>query len=429
MAKILIPYSPHPQQRLFHDSSARFKAIISGVGFGKSAAGANEFLRTVIKYPKALHLILAPNSKIMHNATLPQFWKFCPKELLLQHLKAQNLIYLVNGSRIIYLTADNERHIDRLRGIEIGHFWADEASLFLKLVWFVILARLRDGNGPLTGIITTTPKGLNWIHDLFVSGIDPNTKQPLSNAKDFAWFGGSSLDNPHTPEEFKKTLMAQYSGRFREQEIFGKFVGFEGLVYPQFSPKIHVIDKTQLPTHWKDVVGGIDWGFSNPQVGLIAGIDHDGRIYVLREFYERRTQVQELGQWFRSQMQRYKRISQIYGDPSSPENIEALNGMGLNVIAAHNEVMEGIQTVDSHLPAQEDGKPRLFVMRRCKNLIDEFSRYRYADKREEKPEREGPIKIHDHALDALRYILHSRAMYGEDMEIPASFDDPDGFVF
>ena len=63
----------------------------------------------------------------------------------------------------------------------------------------------------------------------------------MPNAKDYEWFGGSTLDNPFTPQEYKDTLLVQYEGMFKEQEIYGKFVGFEGQVYKNFNMNIHVI--------------------------------------------------------------------------------------------------------------------------------------------------------------------------------------------
>ena len=149
VTEIVNDYDPHEGQQAFHDSKTKFKAAITGIGWGKSCAGANELIINAMQYPRSVHCILAPNSKIMNNATLVQFWKFCPKEFIREHKRVANEIYLINGSKIVYLTADNERHIDRLRGIEIGSFWADEAALFLGLLWDVLLGRLRSQHGPL----------------------------------------------------------------------------------------------------------------------------------------------------------------------------------------------------------------------------------------------------------------------------------------
>jgi phage terminase large subunit len=52
-------------------------------------------------------------------------------------------------------------------------------------------------------------------------------------------------------------------------------------------------------------------------------------------------------------------------------------------------------------------KPCLFIHPRCKNLIEELEGYRYADKKGKSNIKEEPIKLADHACDALRYGLYS----------------------
>lgn len=249
-ATIVIDYQPFPKQLAFHESTAKFRALITGVGFGKSVCGVNELLKMAVLHPNSTHVILAPNGKILQNATLPEFRKYA-RPLIARDLVSKNTIELINGAKIICLSADNNRHIERLRGITIGSYWADEAALFPSIVHHILIGRLRSKHGPLRGIYTTTPKGFNWLHALFVRKIDPKNKKPLMNAKDFEWFGGSSLDNPHTPQEYKDTLLAQYSGMFLQQEVYGAFTAFEGTVYPHFRMDVHIVKK--IPE--KDEIG------------------------------------------------------------------------------------------------------------------------------------------------------------------------------
>lgn len=405
--KILNGYYPHKSQNSFHESTAKFRALITGVGYGKSAAGANEILKLALQYPKSRHLILAPTAKIMTFATLAQFWKFCPKEIVADHHKSNNTIFLKNGAQIIYLTADNERHVDRLRGIEIGSFWCDEARLFPSYVWEVILTRLRDKYGPLKGIVTTTPRGYDWLYYYFVKKQHPRTKEYFTKPEDYAWWGGSTLENPHLPEEYKENLMNQLSGSFKRQEVFGSFESFEGMVYSNFSHKTHIIEKVPELSKFKQFIVGNDWGFTNAAGILIIGLDHDNRAYVLEEFYEKRQDIEVVGNWLLSKKETYPELGTIYGDPSEPMFITKWNNMGLNVVKANNEIMPGINFVHSMFEVQADGNPRLYISNKCPHLIDEINAYRYADRKEGKEQKETPIKENDHLMDALRYALFS----------------------
>ena len=400
-------YVPHEKQRPFHQSKAKFRAIITGVGFGKSAAGANELLKIALQHPNSTHLILAPTSKIMRFATLEEFFKFCPREIIAEHLKSHSTIFLKNGARIIYLTADNERHIDRLRGMEIGSFWADEARLFPSYLWDVLLTRLRDKHGPLIGIVTTTSKGFNWLYYYFVKKKHPLTKVDLKSPEDFEWFGGSTLDNPFTPQEYKDTLLDQLSGKFARQEIYGEFVGFEGQVYDNFKHDIHILHKLPEGIVFKEFIGCQDWGFTNPAASLLIGIDNDDRVYVLAENYKTKQKILQLSDWWKNKLDGRNNFVNVYCDPSEPLFISEFQNAEIQSVKANNEVSPGINFVYSLFEVKEDGKPRLYILESCTNLIDELNYYRYADKKEDKGSKEEPLKVNDHACDALRYGLYS----------------------
>ena len=331
----------------------------------------------------------------MIHSTLVQFWHFCPSSIVAGEVRSESTINLINGSRIIYLTADNVRHIDRLRGIEISSFWADEAALFLYLIWKVMLGRLREPGGQLRGTITTTPKGLTWIYNLFVKKIDPETKEALGRPDDYEWFGGTTMDNPFTPEEYKQTLLSSYKGKWAEQEIYGKFVGYEGLVYKNFDHNVHIIDKVKF---FEEYIFAIDWGFTNPMACLIIGYDSDGRCYVVREYYRKKQVLSDLIDWLNKQKQIYgDKLVAGYGDPSEPGHIQEIRDAGFTIHSANNEVIVGINKVYSQFEVAKDGKPRLYIHKRCTNIVDELTSYRFEEEKEDKEVKEAPKKVNDHA--------------------------------
>lgn len=400
-------YEPQKHQLPFHDSQLKFRALIGGIGSGKTAAGANELIKNAIAYPKCKHLILAPTAKVMQYATLEQFFKFCPKEIIMAHIKSKNMILLKNGAQIIYLTGDNERHIDRLRGIEIGSFWIDEGRLFPKNIWDITLGRLRAKNAPLKGWVTTTPNGFDYLYWYFVKKTHPKNKKLLNNPHDYGYFMGSTFDNPFTPEEYKQNLRSQLAGKFARQELYGDFVGFEGQVYDNFRHSIH-IHKIPETRKFKKIIAGADFGFTNPTAALIVGLDNDDRVYVLKEYYRKRQDVDDLINWLKFQQDNFcGKISAIYADPSEPNFIMRMNSAGLQTIPANNEIIPGITTVYSLFEVREDGFPRLFINESCQNLIDELNSYRYAEEKESKESKELPIKVNDHACDSLKYLCHS----------------------
>jgi len=351
--------------------------------------------------------MVAPTYKMLTQVTLREFRKFCPHQLIREYNKSEQKITLINGVEILGVAGDREDTIDRIRGLNIGGGYGDEIALCPEYMHEILIERLRDPNGCMKIWYTTTPKGYNWLHRIFVEKKD-KSGNPLRNPEDYEVFFGTTMDNPYTPEEYKATLLNTFIGVFAKQEIYGEFVGFEGLVYPEFRRDIHVIDTAGMK--FEGIVAGVDFGFTNPSVVLKVGLDSDGRMYVLDEFYERHVTDSELAQWAKDNMGE----AEIFvADSANPAGIQEFKDRDLNCRGvekragerSENFVLSGIKAISGLLAIQKDGKPRLFIDKRCVNTIMEFENYRYPDKRENAPDKEAPLKIYDHSLDALRYLV------------------------
>lgn len=245
--KITLNYEPYNKQNSFHCSKAKFKAFIGGLGSGKTLAGSAETIRTMLKHPKTMGAILAPTYPLLRDSTIKTFMELLPKELILNYNKSEQTLILINGAQVIFRPCDDINSIDRLRNINLGWWWIDEASLVPEYAYRVLIGRLRDKNGPMKGWITTTPKGFNWIWEKWVN--KPSKKHWMITS--------SSTENPYLPHDYIETLKAEYTGVFAKQEILGEFVGHEGLVYPSFSRNTHVIN-ARLIRDENGIVIGID---------------------------------------------------------------------------------------------------------------------------------------------------------------------------
>ena len=195
-----------------------------------------------------------------------------------------------------------------------------------------------------------------------------------------------------------------YIGSFAKQELEGEFTGFEGLVYPGFSYDTHVIQTRPELRYFKRVQFWVDWGFTNPMVLLEVGLTHDNDIYILKEFYQKKIQIEEFIGYALERQKAYTHLfEKAICDPAEPGFIEAFNNKQIYSIAADNAIMEGITLVTAKLQLKENGKPQLFIHESCVNVIKEFLQYRYPNAKDEKPVQENPLKINDHAMDVLRY--------------------------
>ena len=391
-------YEPYGPQILFHESKAKHRGFIGGLGSGKTLCGAYEALITVIRHPGSIGIIMAPTYPMLRDSTIKTFMNIVPHELINVYNRTEQHIIFINGTEILFRPGNDQNAIDRLRNINVDWFWMDEAALFSSYAWQVLIGRLRGMIGPRRAWLTTTPKGFNWIWKKFVD----------KPTKDYAYVTVSALDNPYLPKDYIESLKAEYAGVFARQEIYGLFVGFEGVVYPDFNRATHTIDTSQIKM--VGIMGGIDFGFTNPSVVLKIGFDSDGRIYVMDEFYEKHVTDSQLADWVKTNM---TDVEVFIADSENPSGIRELQERNieckgvLKTVAEKSEnfVLSGIKRVSNFLVIREDNKPRLFVDKKCVNTIMEFENYRYPEVKEEHPEREAPLKIHDHAMDALRYVI------------------------
>jgi phage terminase large subunit len=208
---------------------------------------------------------------------------------------------------------------------------------------------------------------------------------------------------------------------------WGKWVAAEGLVYETYEPSIHMVDRFDVPRDWTRY-WSVDFGFTNPQVFQCWAEDHDGRLYLYREWYRTRRTVDQhaadilsviapSGLWLEP------RPRVVVCDHDAEGRAVLEREMGIGTVAAHKAVSEGIQAVQQRLRVLADGRPRLYLMRdalvsRDMALVDakkpactaeEFAGYVWAVK----PGalggiKEEPVKADDHGMDATRYMIAHR---------------------
>jgi hypothetical protein len=194
----------------------------------------------------------------------------------------------------------------------------------------------------------------------------------------------------------------------------GRWVQAEGVVYPEWDPRVHVIDPFEVPKSWPRV-WSVDFGFTNPFAWLGCAVDDDGRLYVTRQVYHTRRLVSDHA----------RRIAELTrGEPAPAAcvcdhdaegraTLEAELGLATDPAVKKGAKRPGVQAVAARLRVQGDGKPRLYVFRDSLDerdrslesrglpacLEEEFPGYSWKEGKEE------PADGNDHSLDALRYLV------------------------
>lgn len=202
----------------------------------------------------------------------------------------------------------------------------------------------------------------------------------------------------------------------------GIWAAAEGLIYEEYDPVIHLIDRFEIPDTWARY-WVVDFGFTNPFVCQWWAEDEDGRLYLYREIYRTRRTVDQHAKQILQQVVNDKgawkepKPNKIICDHDAEGRVVLQQNLGLSTAAARKTVTDGIQAVQQRL-RKVNNKPRLFLLR--DSLVDVDPELQDAKKptctSEEmvgyvwdtsagKAIKEQPLKQDDHGMDCMRYLV------------------------
>lgn len=374
-----------PKQGIIARDKHRFRVINCGRRFGKTTLAVEEIKG------RAVYL----KSRIAYIATTYQqardiAWEMLKKEMIpiaksVNESRLELRVWTLKKEESV-ITLRGWENIETLRGLHFDFLVIDEVAS-MRNFWVnwqeVVRPTLTDTKGDVMFI--STPKGFNHFYDLY----------NLQNTDDdYQSFHFSSYDNPHLPvEELDKAKKELTEDRFA-QEYMADFRKTEGLVYKEFDRSRHLIDGFEGEV--KEIICGIDFGYTNEAAVLKILVDKDNNYYVEDEWYKTKQTTEVI-----AEVAKGYRPNKVYPDPAEPDRIEILRKQGLNCREVSKDIVAGIDAVRELFK-----QGRLFVNKNCLNLIWELETYSYPDKRPDRNEEEKPIKENDHALDALRYALY-----------------------
>src|SRR5580698_9702022 len=216
-----IKYDPLPSQRLFHESTARFKGFSGPIGSGKSAALCHEAIRLSYLNPGRMGLLGAPTLPMLRDATQAALFKLLEtNDIPYDHNKADNVVTMWDTrSKIVFRPVDE---FERLRGTNLAWFGLDELTYTQEAAWLRLEGRLRDPKAKrLCGFAVWTPKGFDWVYRKFISdkvkGYDTVVAQPFENHHLLS----------QIPDYYER-LKASYDPKFYQQEVMGSYVNLSG---------------------------------------------------------------------------------------------------------------------------------------------------------------------------------------------------------
>jgi PBSX family phage terminase large subunit len=413
------PYRPYGGALQAWRSGAREVLLCGPADTGKSRLWLEKLHYCADKYPHMRGLIVRKTRKSLSQSAMVTYeQKVLPLGWMdrLIHFNTTDQQYeYPNGSIVAIAGMDDA---DKVQSSEWDFIYPQEATELSENDWEILTKCLRNDVMPYQQI-----------------GGDANPSYPTHWLKKRCDAGKTLMlyshheDNPTiTPERI--AVLQALSGIRYLRLYKGLWVAAEGMVYDEWESARHKVSTPQL-IEWevfyangtlnrqviRQLVAGVDWGYSNPGVIVVFGVDSDGRMYLLREVYHTR----QTDDWWLDQAlllsQEMGGIDVFACDPSMPAYIRKFTQAGLPAIGADNDITVGVRTLQSRMKVAGDGRPRFYVhdsalrerdeLRAAEYLPlcfeDEILEYVWPKAKEGQPLQEKPVDCHNHSLDAARY--------------------------
>ena len=438
-----VVWQPQPKQAAFM-ARPEYEALYGGAaGGGKSDALVIEALRQVgIPYYKGLILRKTfPQLAELIDKSLNYYPRAYPKA---RYNASAHTWTFPSGAKILFGSMQYTKDRTRYQGQAYDFIAFDELTHFTWDEYSYLFSRNRP-NGAGTRVYTratANPGGVGhgWVKERFVTAGKPMTtiwedvtwRDPSGQehrARQSRIFVPSSVfDNPallnNDPDYVRR--LASMPEAERKAMLYGDWDSFTGQVFTEwrndpdhYADRLHthVITPFRVPDGWT-IWRSFDWGYSRPfSVGWYA-VDHDRRMYRIRELYGCTGTPNTGVQWEPAHVAReIRRIEaedpnlrgrKIYGvgDPAiwpsdGTESIGALMGRERVFFEKgdHNRIAGKMQ-VHHRLAFDGDGLPMLYVFTTCRHFIRTVPNLVYDETDVEDIDTDGE----DHIYDELRYV-------------------------
>ena len=438
-----VVWQPQPQQAVFM-SRPEYEALYGGAaGGGKSDAIIIEPLRQV-HIPHFKGLILRktfPQLAELIDKSLNYYPRAFPKA---RYNASSHTWTFPSGAKIIFGAMQHTKDRTKYQGQAYDFIAFDELTHFTFEEYSYLFSRNRP-NGPGTRVYiraTANPGGVGhgWVKERFITAAPPMTpiteevswKQPdgsiQTRAQSRIFVPASVFDNKALMEndpDYVRRLASMPEAE-RNALLYGDWDTFSGQVFTEwrndsehYDDRIntHVIHPFRIPDSWS-VWCSMDWGYSRPfSVGWYA-VDHERRMYRIREYYGcngtpnqgvkmEPTQVaREIKRIEREDPNLKGRTIHRVGDPAiwGTQGTESIGDLmereRVYFEKGNHDRIDGKMQVHHRLKFDGDGVPMLYVFSTNKHFIRTVPNLVYDEKDVEDIDTDGE----DHIYDELRYV-------------------------
>ena len=283
----------------------------------------------------------------------------------LSHNKTNNTYDFGNGSVVAFFSTDDEQ---KLRGRKHSVVWANEANELLHEEFMQLNMRCEG-----KFFVDFNPsENSSWIYDL--------------PEEDTIIIKSTYKDNPFLPDSIKNQIedLKRTDEALYQIYALGEKAVSKSNIYSNWT------FVKQKPHKFEQYVYGLDFGYNHP-TALVRVYWHERDIYIEPVIYESYLTTTDLIE--RMKGLGISKTTEILADYARPEIIKEIEIAGYNILNASKEVKQGITNVKTFgVTCYDDA-----------NLVREYDNYKW--KKVKDVIMDEPIKLHDDAMDAIRYAV------------------------
>ena len=416
------------KQQKFINSEA-FETLFGGAaGGGKSYGQLVDALLYALKYPKSKQIIFRSTFADLEKSLIRVSLDFYPLSIA-SYNNSKHTWKFDNGSIIDFGYIQYEKDVYQYQSAEYDVIRFDELTHFTEFMYTYMISRCRGANPYPKGMKSSTnPGGVGhvWVKERFIDIGEPNVIHncKLETGEEVTRIFIPSLvtDNKFMLEydpDYIKRLDA-LPEKERKALKYGDWDIYDGMFFPEFKRRIHVIEPFEIPDNWNRYIA-MDYGLDMFAV-LFVAIDTKGKAYVYNEIHKSNLIVSEARQVLKSYM-RKARYKYIYAPPdlwnrnrdTGKSTAELFYEGGIDLAKASNNRIAGWLNVKEWLKVRkvrneqtgeiyEDSDLKIF--NNCINLIKYLPQLQH----DEKEPNDVATEPHEptHITDALRYFCVSR---------------------
>lgn len=279
--------------------------------------------------------------------------------------------YILNGNIVEFVSLDQPQ---KKRGAKRHYLWMNEANEFTFEDYFQLSIRTSG----LIMLDYNPSDEYSWIYDKILV------------RDDCKFIQSTYKDNPFLEESLKREIEALKDTDENYWKIYG--LGERGKAKAIIYDNWDIVD--EIP-ECENYIRGIDFGYNNPSTVVDIGIIGKDA-YIDEMLYNSKMTNTDLIEALKYMDE--DKENAYFADSAEPDRIEEIQRAGFHIRPARKgkqRVKDGIDTVKRY---------KLHITKRSDNILKEIRNYKWREDKDGKI-LEEPVKIFDHAMDAIRYAL------------------------